>query len=350
MLLTTLALLSAVDGCDQPDGSDEMVVEGTGSVVVGSEKGILGGTTHLSVDEEGDLFIVDQRSSRVVMVPGGDGTPILIGREGPGPGEFDRPVGLGIARDRIHVVDAGKQEVSIWGRDGADFQFMESRALPVASVGSNLSVTGTGRMAIPTQGMTGDSLLVILGPDGLEERRLGNPVARVDGFSMDAIKQDIARGNIPDVNRNFALVALTQNGVWLVLVAEGSVRRYDEDGKLLWEYTLEGRELDAIKQEFLAVNERQRNPQSFYPLFLFTDAQVVDGDLWLLLNGKGRDGTGLWVVGEVGRVLCRITYSDVSGVQQFAVDPDGQKIYFGIVDEATVRRAAIPGNVLEACV
>jgi sugar lactone lactonase YvrE len=73
----------------------------------------------ITVDELGDVYVVDWRNDRVQKF-GADGEFIFaLGESGNGDGEFNRPTGIEVDRDGdIYVADCGNDRVQLFSADG----------------------------------------------------------------------------------------------------------------------------------------------------------------------------------------------------------------------------------------
>ena len=112
----------------------------------------------MGFDESGNLYILDRAAFQVIVVDRNWELVRTVGRQGEGPGEFQRPRDLVVWRDGTFVVpDAGHDAFQIFGKDGRIEHFVRMSA---------------GQPALAT-GLVGNRLRA--GPNGRELYRQGQP-------------------------------------------------------------------------------------------------------------------------------------------------------------------------------
>jgi hypothetical protein len=72
------------------------------------------------------------------------------------------------------------------------------------------------------------------------------------------------------------------------------------------------------------------------PLAYASDAEVVRGTLWILLNLPDDHPAVIVQVDDAGAVVGILEFSDVHGARTLAVDAGGRRVYFGIPSEASI--------------
>ena len=93
---------------------------------------LFGGALPTGFDEAGNLHVLDQGASRVVVIDDRGELVRTVGRQGEGPGEFIRAIELGVWRDgRFVVMDVGHQAFQIFGPDGGLDRFVKTGAEPI---------------------------------------------------------------------------------------------------------------------------------------------------------------------------------------------------------------------------
>ncbi len=75
--------------------------------------------TRMGFDAAGNLYVLDDGASRVVVIDAGGALVRTVGREGEGPGEFQSPAAIMVWRDgRFGVVDIGHLAYQLFGAEG----------------------------------------------------------------------------------------------------------------------------------------------------------------------------------------------------------------------------------------
>jgi hypothetical protein len=152
----------------------------------------------------------------------------------------------------------------------------------------------------------------------------------------------IMDGEVPAQLRNWTLPAIDDDGsLWLILNAEGVVQRFDATGNMLWSLQLEAPELAPIKQRFFQRNREIEGP-GFVVLTYVADAARVDDEIWLLLNVPDEDPSVVLVIGDDGTLRRRLTFPDVYGADELAVDSDSGTIYLAVPSEASLLVVPLP--------
>lgn len=350
-LLTTLILgVCTISGCDAADESESPGLPGEWSItridtVVSLSSELLASPGDLSVADAGDLYIADEQDSRILRIPAGGEAPIPIGAPGEGPGEFDAPVALAVADDTLRVVEQRNGRVQVLDSEGT---YQRSYPLPAGSLGG-YDVAGDGRVAAATMGFRADALVLLYDRDGGAIDSLAEPVVPPHSFwDVRAIQNQIAAGEVPSSLRNWARPVLgPRGGTWVVLVAEGSVRRFDAAGELLWSRTLEAPELASIEEYFFERNAELEGQAGFIPLSYVDDGHVVGERLWLLLNTLPDAPCVVLVLDGEGALRQRLVLPTVQGARRIAVDRMRRRLYLALPSEATVLAADLPGAAVE---
>lgn len=135
-LVTVLVLTIAALGCSEDAEWSGMISEAAGVTVVQNpatpierEEVLL--RSDLTVEDPdwrdivdlaatGDeVILLDRPGHRIIRVDGSTGEIIAsFGREGAGPGEFERPFGVAVAGDRIYVGDSGSAGIDVFDASG----------------------------------------------------------------------------------------------------------------------------------------------------------------------------------------------------------------------------------------
>jgi hypothetical protein len=316
----------------------EHVIEGV-DTVVSLESGRLAAPSDVAVDEDGNVYVLDSQLAGVLVVSDAAADPVFHGGDGAGPGEFDGPLAIAVGGDTIRVVEAGNGRVQMLSTEG-DY----ARSFPLgAGFLGGFSLSRDGHLAVPTQGFREEVLVLSYDPDGEGERGVGEPVVPPhEIWDMRAIRSSIEAGQVPASLRNMTLPVIENDGsLWLVLQAEGVVRRYDPGGELLWATKLRSPELAAIRESFFTRN-RELEVAAFIPLRYVSDATPLNGWLFVLLNTPAEAPSVVLVLGAEGEMLARIVLPSVSGAGDLAVDPERGILYLTVPSEANLLAAELP--------
>lgn len=337
-------IAGAVAGCD-PAGAPGAIQQDTlrnGEVAVSTESALVGGLTDMAVGGDGTLYLLDYQSYRVLGVQPPTGDTVVIGREGEGPGEFERPVAMAVSGDTVWVHDTGTGRLQAFATSGA---YLDGWTVESAGLGGGSSVGPGGRLAAATGGID-SSMVALFDAEGRRTAAFGTPVVPpVSGWDFTAMKNEIAAGGVPDAFRNLGLPAWGPAGsVWLVLLGEGRVRRYDAGGEVLWERELDDPLLPGIRSAFFDRNAAEPNPSAIFPLRYVRDARASADGLWLVLDTPDDvDSSVVLLIDPAdGAVRRRFVVAGVADVGQVAVGPEGRHVYLSRRDDASVMRFPLP--------
>jgi hypothetical protein len=337
LLLPLALLLSACRG----DGAPAVRVLSSADTVISDASEVLAVPVDLVVDPGGRLYVLDESLAQVVRLePGGART--LLGRPGAGPGEFRAPRALDVRGDTVRVDDRGNRRVVVF--DGAG-SVTRTYSLPERLPGTAAFGPG-GQMTVTTLGFTAAGLAQRLDPQGVPVLTYGELVAHASGFwNFTNMKADVRRGRVPNVLRNHAFPVMGQDGgSWLVLAAEGEVRRFDAAGRQLWTRRVSLPEVKRIREQFFAANRAEPNRAAFHALQIFVDAVAVGDALWVLVGNTDDEPSSVLVLSGDGTVSRRYQVPGLSGARSLAVDPQRRRLYLTSPSAAAVVSAQIPAE------
>lgn len=159
----------------------------------GAEWETFGEIAGLAFDGEGNLFIFDRQSSRVVMVDGQGNYVRDVGQAGEGPGELRMPMSFTVLRDGTTVVaDMGHRAYSLFRADGS-FDRMVSMGGDGGMIRiGDLQADPTGEAIISG----GGGMMIQMGPGGPAQPTT-RPIERISLAGEEALAEVIADGWLP---------------------------------------------------------------------------------------------------------------------------------------------------------
>lgn len=238
---------------------------------------------HLSPD--GDYLIFDRRAHAVFTVPRG-GEPRKIIEIGVEPGRVLRPLAFDSAPNGTFVIaDAptGVQRIQVFFYLGATIGgfTLPGRSVPHVALGNFVlsglgSIEYTGDRILVSQPASG-ALISEYGLDGRIVRTFGE--LRRTGHEADRDLHEALNAGIPLVIPNGGYYFVFLSGVPMF-------RKYDADGKLVFERHIEGIELDKHIQTLPNDWPRRKTADGEFPIVppsVRTAAVAPDGSLWVSL-------------------------------------------------------------------
>ena len=340
--ITILVLVACT--AETVQDQDEIRIDGV-SVIVSTESEILSRPADMLVADNGEIHVLDYLAAQVLVLSPSGELLRTIGREGGGPREFSRPRGLVLSGDTLRVVDVGNGRLQTLA---LDTDFMRTTPLPIGSDMGPIAVNENGWLMAGTLGMH-DVLATYHDASGDQLGTLGTPPAQASQI-MDfaAMKREIVAGTVPAMFRNAVLPVFAPDGdMWLILTGEGVVERYDSEASLQVSVPLVAPEMEGIWARCVERNRETLNdPRRLAGLSYVTDAVVVDGTLWLLLNAPPDEPSVILALAGDGTVRHRVVFSGVTGAQQFSFERARGRGLGTIPSTAGVVAAPLPAGIL----
>jgi len=333
--------VGAVVSCRQPPvpAVEDLTLAVTDTMVAATDT-ILGRPTDLTVDARGFLYVTDTGRNTLVVLDSAGTIIRRIGRAGSGPGEFEAPRSVRVARDTIRLLDGGNGRVMLFATDGSPIRVGPS---PSGALSGAVVFDEHGGGIVTVNGR--DSALARrFDPTGANGPPVGQPVVPAAAtWDFRAIKQQIWDGGVPVEIRNGALPALAPDGsLWLLLQTEGVARKYSAADSLQVEVTFTEPEFASIRADFFARNRADSSEFQFQMLAFFAAARVVETDLWVLVRSPAESPALLVVLDANGQVRRRIRLPTAVGVRGFDLSPDRRTLYLLAYDDGVILRARLP--------
>ena len=271
----------------------------------------------LATDSRGRVFVIDGQESAVIALNADLTYARMIGREGEGPGEFQRPARVQVlAADSVLVWDSNLQRVTVFPPDGDEPAYAYSpgdhtrlgQVRRLTGSPGYLSVSSTAYMADGSdQGETRAQVLRHVREEGGE--LLVDDV--VDYPADDALvlrgEGYVSMAGHPFARRSFVGV-LTGDRIAHVSSDALAVRVFDLDGQVLSAFSYETTTIAVTRAELDAATDRLRGE---FGRLLREGAPYV----WPTLTGL--------VVDDEDRIWVGIRGNDRSQVEWAAFRPDG---------------------------
>jgi hypothetical protein len=295
----------------------------------------------LAFAPDGTLLVLDAERG-MVFARSASGQVRSFARAGEGPGELRGAMAVGMWGDTVWVLNNGNGRLELFGLDGST---RGSLSLPPAALNGPGAVRRDGQIAAATMGVRDSSLAMVYAPGGTEEvQRLGRLRAPIqEEWDVSGIMAAMRAGSAHPMFRNFAQPVFAPDGVWLLLVSDGLVQRYDSSARLVTEIRIEGPELERIRAEYQGATHQAGERTSFVMLRYFSSWLSVGDDLWVTLNTPEGEPTTLLVLGR-GGITHRVMLPGIQGVMAMAADLDGRQLYLALPTHGRVVRLALPAG------
>ena len=305
------------------------------TVLVSLESELIGYPSDIDVDASGRVWVADSRSRRLLVVDPAGGEPLLLGREGEGPGEFGSPARLAVADTLVHVIDSENSRVQQYRLDGTH---VADRLMGDALIGGG-AVSRDGAVVAPTLGGL-NTLARVYWADDSVPRSISEPVVPPPSVvNLAAMKAEIAQGRVPEPFRNIVTPVFgTDRTIWLLVQTEAEVRRYGADGQLVWSRVLDVPEIEEARREFFRSNAEEERAWAITPLLTMAAAREVGDKLWVLMHGEAGTRLAVFYIldRETGDIVGRVSVDVPDAVNQFAVDTVRSRLYLTVPAEASL--------------
>jgi hypothetical protein len=295
---------------------------------------LIGYPSDIDVDPAGRLWIADQEKQRILMVDPESGETRVFGRPGWDAGELMVPMRIQATDSLVRVFDRANSRVQSYRPDGTHVGDRVIRDLMVMGA----ALMGDGRLVIGTAGEY-SALARVFGEEDTRPFRVGEAVVEFRGFDLPFFKTEIAAGRVPEVFRNMVVpVPGRGDAVWLLLHADGEVRRYAPDGELIWARTLDVPEIARARREFFRRNAADKDPLNLIPLHTMAAGREVGDRLWVLMQAEAGSRTAVFYTldRESGEILSRLSVRVPDAVNGFAVDHERGVLYLSVPSRADV--------------
>lgn len=307
--------------------------------IVSQESGLLAGASGIAVDGNHRLWIADFLGKRIVSVGFDGADPRVHGREGEGPGELRGPLGLAVGDGVVRVADAASNRLQDYDTAGVH---LRDHAPAIPRIGS--AAMGLDGRVLVAASPADHALALLHRIAGGVAVPIGEPVVELTGFrSWAAQLDDVRDGEVPAEMRNQVFPAIAAGSLYLVLATEAEVRKYTNDGALLWRTRLDVPEVDAVREDFLRVNAA---PDRRAPDVLITLPQGLEvGEcFWVLVGGIEGAPTTIYLLDrETGTVEGRLRVQTERRVIRFAVDEALERLYLSAAFDAEILATSVRG-------
>ncbi len=226
------------------------------------------------------IIVCDGDENNIVFFNQEGNVTKKIGRSGQGPGEFNRPTKIEIMEDKLMVYDSNNFRIQILTMEGECLKTYHSFTL--ASLGAKMWFAGDSSYYFSTRGYNSDSLIIHRSLKGEELGRFG----KIYGEATNQIKFEtelIKKGKVPDSYKNKVFPVVDSDGfVYCIHSALPLVKKFNKEGNLVWEKSLDLPEFKKIKSKWITSN-KEAPPKLTYGLYYWRDIEINNqGELLLL--------------------------------------------------------------------
>jgi len=225
-----------------------------------------------------------------------------IGRQGQGPGEFNRPGKIDVFKNKIIASDTQNSRFHVFYVSGECLKTYRG-APGLLAIGGRLWYVNENEYYFNSEGYLSDSLVILRSFKGDNIRGYGKiygEKATEMNFGHKLVKQ----GKIPNSYKNKVFPVSDPGGnLYVIHMALPLVRKYQDDGSLIFEKTIELPEMKRMKASWIRSN-KEAPPNMTIWLAYWRDVVINDsGELLLLVYNS--DSMIVYRLDKEGNIIAR---------------------------------------------
>lgn len=277
----------------------------------------------ITILPNGNIAVADGQIKKITIVtPSGDSLA-QFGKEGRGPAEFIYPGNLTVASGLLNVVDANQFKVLEFDLDG---NFVDSYGYESKAMGGAIALSDGREYFTGANGENGK--LIKWGKADADTSLLFGEakISMVEDMDMEASRNAIKNGRIPDYFKNNVILTLGDDYVYAFLNSYSELRKYTSDGELVWKKQLALPDNEQLKAD---IAEAANQSPNFLPFLTYIySAKFVDSSVYLLGNKARNSPQHLIKINTDGQITTfyQLPNKDMQ-VLSFAIDPGDNTLY-----------------------
>jgi len=339
--LSTLALIVISIGCTEKEATEQvepvLIKIDTLTQFMDFDSHGISRPGALALMDNGNLLVADGQIKKITIVtPRGD-LVAQFGKEGRGPAEFLTPGHINIFSDLIHVVDISQYKVLEFDYSG---NFQDSYAYESKSFDRSIALENDRTFYT---GAAGENNKLIKWMDTRSDSSFlfgQAKVSEVEEMDIEASRNDIINGRVPDYFKNNVDVVLGDNHVYAFLDSYSELRKYDKSGNLIWEKKLVLPDNEKLENDIV---EAAKNVPNALPFLRYTlDIRVIGSDIFLLGSKPREAPQHLTKVNENGSITAFYQMpSAESYFISFTINPANNTIYLSDTMNGVVYKGSL---------
>lgn len=252
------------------------------------EEAILSFPSDMVVSPDGKIFVSDLQENKIVVFDSDGNVIDQFGREGKGPGEFQRPRFINLEGDVLRVFDANNNRIQYFSLDGDYLNMIPLKFI----VGIGSFIFGVNEdVFFSTNGFRVEDLINHYRIDG---EKLA-PIGKIEGksfqiYDMIQMRDALIKKEVPDSLRNEIILFLSPKvRLYAFYQALPLIKIYSPEGELEKVVRLDLSEFDEIRDRCskLNVEGKKKGSPGVWPLRFWRDGVITDeGDLILLISNS----------------------------------------------------------------
>lgn len=291
----------------------------------------------LALMDNGNLAVVDGQIKKITIVTSEGDSIAQFGKEGRGPAEFLSPGQIKITSDLIHVVDISQFKVLEFDHSG---NFIEGYAYETKAFDRNIAIDEDRTYY---SGAAGEDNKLVKWMDTKTDSSFlfgEAKISEVEDMDIEASRNDIINGRVPDYFKNNVNVILGDDHVFTFLDSYSELRKYDKSGNLIWKKELALPDNEQLENDII---EAAKNVPNNLPFLRYTlDIRVIGSDIFLLGSKPREAAQHLTKVNKDGVITAFYQMpSDESYFTSFTIHPANNTIYLSDIMNGVVYKGSL---------
>jgi len=296
---TLILMILAVSACsNEPEpmvrsslASDSLQID-TLKVVISTDSEMLGEPREIVNMDEDQFAVYDHAYKKIMVFDKTGEKKYEFGNTGEGPGEWDPRAGatdLGFVNNTFLTSNRSRLLFDSYDREG---NHLWAKSFPSYIPNSDKEWIDDQRILTSTFGRENALAVVLdLNSDGKVINKVGEPATHYsERLNLDQERNSYANGAVPESAKNEVLVTNLDQGFLLFVNSTGELKKYDEEGELLFTSQIPDSVKRPIFDYVVSKNKEIQSPGVVFPLEYAKEMQVKNDLIFIFMPKLGIDG------------------------------------------------------------
>lgn len=292
MVLAVSACNNEADpGATSSTTSDSLEIEAL-NIVISTESEILGEPREIVNMDEDHFAVYDHAYKKIMVFDKTGEKKYEFGNTGEGPGEWDPMSGatdVSFKKNKFLTSNRGRLLFDAFDREG---NHLWAKSFPSYIPNSDKEWIDDHRILTSTFGKENTLAVVLdLNSDGKIINKVGEPATHYsERLNLDQERNSYANGKVPESAKNEVLVAALNQGYLLFVNSTGELKKYNEEGELLFTSQIPDSVKTPIFNYVVSKNKEIQSPGVVFPLEYAKEMQVKNEHVYIFMPKIGIEG------------------------------------------------------------
>ncbi|PWN05035.1 6-bladed beta-propeller [Rhodohalobacter mucosus] len=286
-----------------------------------------------------NLAVLDSQTNKVHLLTTDGEILNTFGREGNGPGEFQRATQLLYSENYLYVVDANLHQINQFSYSG---DFIKRIDVDPAMYQTYVTLMNDESYYTMTMGENGSLIKKSDVNSGATHFFGKAPGDEFQPGNFEKELRTLQRGEIPDFMKNDITKHISGDHLYVFLNTLGRLQKYTSEGRLLWDKEINMPVNQAI---FDNAVEQANDAEWGIPSFKYIlSIKVIDKEPYLLWNSTDGFPQNMVKTDADGQLLKIIKIHDNdSSFSDFSIDSKNNILYLIDFETGQIYRTKLPG-------